>query len=326
MSQIQVQFHGNCYDGFGAMWSTRKALESMGIKDAEYQAAAYGNDRTDFKDQIVVYVDYCPKRPLIDALSKNNLVLVIDHHATAQEALRGVNKDGKKIPGIEPLPEIDTTFQEYQTQFKQGLRGAYAKFDMTKSGAGLAWRFFHQEDRVPHMIKFIEDRDLWKFKFGDATKAFHAFLLSKPFDYDVWSTVAEEAEDHTSLEPMLKKGHSVLSYCDQLIANIVAPAVVFETNGVKYAFFNTTSHWAEVGEYAVEKLDVDYSFALTVNMQDKQIKGSIRAKKGMDCLPLAASLGGGGHPGAAGCQFPLSMSPLEIKDRIDLFFQENGKA
>jgi nanoRNase/pAp phosphatase (c-di-AMP/oligoRNAs hydrolase) len=100
---------------------------------------------------------------------------------------------------------------------------------------------------------------------------------------------------------------------------------VFETNGVKYAFFNTTSHWAEVGEYAVEKLGVDYSFAITVNMKDKQIKGSIRAAKGANCLPLATALGGGGHPGAAGCQFPLNMSPMEIKERIDLYFKENGK-
>ena len=28
---------------------------------------------------------------------------------------------------------------------------------------------------------------------------------------------------------------------------------------------------------------------------------------------------------AAGCQFPLGMTPLEIKDRIDMFFKESGK-
>jgi oligoribonuclease NrnB/cAMP/cGMP phosphodiesterase (DHH superfamily) len=228
VSNVEFQYHGNCYDGFGSMWSAKRALDSMGdpeLANANYEAASYGNDRTDFKDKLVVYIDYCPKRNIIDKLSKDNLVLVIDHHATAQEALKGVDKDGKKIAGVEPLPEIDTTFDEYYTQFKQGLRGAYAKFDMTKSGAGLSYRYFHNTDRLPQLIKFVEDRDLWAFKYGDSTKAFHAFLLSKPFDYEAWSTVAEGAETHEGLEAMIKKGNSVLEYCNQLIANIVEPAV-----------------------------------------------------------------------------------------------------
>jgi nanoRNase/pAp phosphatase (c-di-AMP/oligoRNAs hydrolase) len=315
MSNVVVNWHGNCYDGFGAMWSAKQAFDTMGdpnLANAEYIPSFYGKDKTDFKDQLVIYVDYCPKRNVIDALSKDNLVLVIDHHATAQENLKG-------------LPEIDTNFQDYYTQFKQGLRGAYAKFDMTKSGAGLAYRYFHDTDRLPNLIKFVEDRDLWKFKYGDNTKAFHAYLLSQPFEYEKWTKVSEAAEDHTGLDAIIKKGNSVLEYCHQLVANIVEPAQVYEVNGVKYALFCTSSHWAEVGEYACEKLDLDYSIALTIDFKQNQTRGSIRPKKGTNCLPLANSLGGGGHAGAAGFQMPLNLSPLDIKERIDLFFKENGK-
>lgn len=324
-TNIEIRYHSSCYDGFGAMWSARQALEYMGnpeYANANYSPAFYGKDEASFKDKIVVFVDYCPKRNVIDALAKDNLVLVIDHHATAQEALLGIDKDGKKIPGVEPVPSIDTTFEEYYTQFKQGLRGAYARFDMTKSGAGLAYRYFHNTDRVPQMIKFIEDRDIWKFQYGDDTKAFHAFLLSQPFDYTRWSNIAEAAEDHEKLSQMIKKGNGVLEYCNQLVANIIEPAVVYETNGVKYAMFNTTSHWSEVGEYACEKLGVDYSIALTIDFKQNQTRGSIRPKKGTNCLPLANFLQGGGHAGAGGFQFPIDVTPLEIKDRIDLFFKD----
>jgi nanoRNase/pAp phosphatase (c-di-AMP/oligoRNAs hydrolase) len=276
------------------------------------------------KTKMIIYVDYCPKRHIIDALAKDNLILIIDHHETAQEAIQGIKK-GKKVEGIEPLPEIDTDFQDYYTQFTQGLRGVYAKFDMTKSGAGLAYRYFHNTDRLPNMIKFVEDRDLWKFKYGDNTKAFHAYLLSQPFEYSKWTKVSEAAEDHDGLDAIIKKGNSVLEYCNQLVANIVEPAMVYEVNGVKYALFCTSSHWAEVGEFACEKYDLDYSIALTIDFKQNQTRGSIRPKKGTDCLPLASFLGGGGHAGAAGFQMPLNLSPLDIKERIDLFFKENGK-
>lgn len=326
---IVVNFHGNCYDGFGAMWSAKRALEIMGNPDyanAEYAASSYGNDRTDYKDKLLVYVDYCPKRKVIDELSKNNLVLVLDHHKTAQEDLKGIDKDGNKIAGVEPLPEIDTNFEDYHTQYKQGLRGAYALFDMNRSGAGIAYDYFNQgTEKRPNLIKFIEDRDLWKFKYGDSSKAFHAFLLSQPFDYDVWTKVFEQAESHDGLEKIINKGMAVLEYGNQLVKNIVETAKVYETNGIRYAYFNTTSHWAEVGEHAVEKLGVDYSISLTFDAMKNQIRGSIRGKAGKDCTKLAGSFGGGGHAGAAGFQVPISESPLTIKDRIDTYFTNGGE-
>ncbi len=326
---IVVNYHGQCYDGFGAMWSAKRALETMGnpeFANAEYIASSYGKDRTDYKDKFLVYADYCPKRKVIDELAKNNLVLVLDHHKTAQEDLLGIDKDGNKIPGVEPLPKTDTDFNDYHTQFKQGLRGVYVLFDMERSGAGVTFDYFNTTgEKRPNMIKFVEDRDTWKFKYGDSSKAFHAYLLSQPFDYKVWSEVYELAETHEGLDKIITKGKAVLEYGNQLVANIVETAKVHEAGKVKYAFFNTTSHWAEVGEHAVEKLGVDYSIALTFDANKDQIRGSVRGKPGRDCTKLAGSFGGGGHAGAAGFQFPISESPLTIKDRIDTYFKNGGE-
>jgi hypothetical protein len=36
---VEFQYHGSCYDGFGAMWSAKQALETMGdpnLANAEF--------------------------------------------------------------------------------------------------------------------------------------------------------------------------------------------------------------------------------------------------------------------------------------------------
>lgn len=305
---IVVNYHASCYDGMGAYWSAKKALDALGI-EAEYVPSSYGNDKDDYENKLLVYVDYCPKRVVIDKLAKNNLVLVIDHHKTAQGELNA-------------LPKIDTTFAEYHDQYTKGLRGVYVEFDMERSGAGMAYDYFHKGEKRPNLIKFVEDRDLWKFKYGETSKAFHAYLLSQPFDYGAWTKIAEQSESHDGLEGIINKGKAVLEYGEQLVKNIVDTAKVYEVNGTKYAFFNTTSHWAEVGEYAVQKLGVDFSIAITFDANKNQIRGSVRGKPGVDCTKLAGFFGGGGHAGASGFQVPISESPLTIKDRIDTYFME----
>jgi uncharacterized protein len=313
---IIVNWHHGCYDGFGSMWSAKRALDVMGHPDfanAEYVASSYGNDRTDYQDKLLVYVDYCPKLGVIEELAKNNLVLVLDHHKTAKAELDGI-------------PKIDANFEEYHTRFIQGHRGAYALFDMNRSGAGITYDYFNQgSEKRPNMIKFIEDRDLWAFRFGDKTKAFHAYLLSQPFDYNEWTKIFEQAESHEGLERIINKGMAVLEYGNQLVKNIVDTATVHEAGNTKYAFFNTTSHWAEVGEYAVHTLGVDYSVSLTFDSKKNQIRGSVRGKKGKDCTKIAGFFQGGGHAGAAGFQVPISESPMTIKNRIDTYFENGGE-
>lgn len=313
---INVVYHANCYDGFGSMWSAKRALDYM-QRDVTYSARAHGEDEEQVKNKIIVFVDFCPKRPVLNLLGKDNLVLVLDHHISAQEDVLGIRKDGSKIEGVEPLPKMDRDFTDYLEDFESGLRGVYCTFDMNKSGAGITYRYFHKTDRLNQMIKFIEDRDIWKFEFGEATKAFHAYLLSQPFDYDVWTQLAEESEDHDKLEEIINSGKGILKYCDQLVKNIVEPAKYYEVNGKKYAIFNTTSHWAEVGEEVYNNSDVDYSIALTIDYSKNQIRGSVRSRPDVDCLPIAKHFGGGGHSQACGFQLPLTTSPAEIIEKID---------
>jgi uncharacterized protein len=43
-------------------------------------------------------------------------------------------------------------------------------FDMTKSGAMLSWEFFHPGKEPPKFIRYIQDRDLWKWELEYTVK------------------------------------------------------------------------------------------------------------------------------------------------------------
>ncbi len=122
-------YHGNCADGFGAAWTVRKALGEI-----EFYAASYQEPPPDVTGKDVVMVDFSYKRQvLLEMSEKARSILILDHHKTAAEDLVD-------------LPE-----------------NVIAKFDMSRSGAMLAWDHFFPGESPPPLLLHIEDRDLWRF-------------------------------------------------------------------------------------------------------------------------------------------------------------------
>ena len=108
-----VLYHAECTDGFGAAWAIWKRYPS-----AEFIPADHGfPPPVSCAGRRVVIVDFSYSRPILEEMAKEATALqVLDHHITAQEALRG-------------LP--------------------YVHFDLDKSGAVLAWEWAHALHGVP---------------------------------------------------------------------------------------------------------------------------------------------------------------------------------
>lgn len=307
MRQINVVYHDNCYDGFGAMWAVRRYMESeYDHRQVNYQPAAYGVDY-DFKDSMVLYVDFCPQRETLERISEKNLVIVLDHHKTAKEATSG-------------LPLLDRKFSSYVKMLDEGKTGVFCKFDMEQSGAGMAYRYFHGDDVCP-MIKYIEDRDLWRFAYAES-RAFHNYMLSQKFDYDTWTKVHTETTEPWGLDEILAKGTSIQEYNQQLVANICKNASIHQTDRYKYGYINTNSHWSEVGEHMIKEYGLDVSIGLTVDFKLGQIKGSIRSRPEIDITPLAQKFGGGGHKNACGFTVSISRGLVSLTNDIEDFMLE----
>ena len=98
-----VLYHANCMDGFSAAWAVWK---KFGDADTEYLPAKYGDAPPDVTDRDVVIVDFSYKRDVMLTLNRAaNQLLCLDHHKTAEADL-------KDLP--------------------------FARFDMERSGAGMA--------------------------------------------------------------------------------------------------------------------------------------------------------------------------------------------
>ena len=146
-----VLYHGGCSDGFGAAFAAWMRLQHQAT---EYIPVSYGKPMPDIPDGSDVYiVDFSYSREMLISLSERCQVRVLDHHKTAQA-------------GLEGLP--------------------FCTFDMDKSGAVLAWEYFHPGDDVPEILLYVQDRDLWKWKMT-RSKEVNAAIASHPQDFFTWS-------------------------------------------------------------------------------------------------------------------------------------------
>lgn len=254
---IYVLVHGNCFDGFGAAFCAWKKFGD----GATYIACSHGQPLpADIPEGSEVYmIDFSAKRDVMIEWNEKYKFTVIDHHKTAEEALRGLD---------------------------------FAHFDMTKSGALLAWEYFHPGVEVPELIAHVSDRDLWQFKL-EGTAEVHASLLSYPFDFKVWDSLSV---------PLLKaEGRALLRMSNQIVDKICNESMLLEIDEHVVAIVNTSSHWSEVGNALLNKYPMaNYSMSFTVAKDS--VRFSLRSRPDFDVSKIAQKHGGGGHKQAAGYQ------------------------
>ena len=87
-------------------------------------------------------------------------VVWLDHHKTAFEMWIGGKFEG------------DEGRHEQRDQVRHII------LDNDKSGALIAWEYFHPSVELPLVIKHIDDRDRWQFKI-EGSKEIHAALQTE---------------------------------------------------------------------------------------------------------------------------------------------------
>ena len=163
-----VIYHANCTDGFGAAFAAWLKLGD----EAEYLLMEHGKVKTptDFdmkvslaaKDNDVYILDFSFPREVMDALFKHaKRVVWLDHHKTAFE-MYGLANSHRAYA----LDVLNRTTSPH-----------YILLDNNKSGAMLAWEYFHPGTEVPMLIQHIDDRDRWVFALP-GSKELHAAIGS----------------------------------------------------------------------------------------------------------------------------------------------------
>lgn len=285
-----VIYHANCTDGFGAAFAAWKKLSD----EAEYMPQNYGEASPDMwaekcRDRDVYILDFSFPKLVMDHIFKAaNRVVWRDHHKTAFEMWCGKYERGMQHDQIGDIGscEIDIFL------------------DDNKSGALLAWEYFHPDTEVPMLIKHIDDRDRWQFKL-DGSKELHAYLAGlRPWSFQQWDglTFSETCED------LYQEGAAILRAQNQTVQQIVKHArmcvIPYDTAPTPRPVaiglaVNSLVHQSEVGHELANKSG---TFGLAWYLaEDNTVRCSFRSNGDYDVSAIAKAFGGGGHRNAAGC-------------------------
>ena len=270
-----VIYHANCSDGFGAAYAAWKCLGNK----ATYHAARHGSSPPDIINKNVAILDFSYDNATIRGMIEEaNDLIVIDHHKSAMIELHDISN---------------------------------TRFDMTKSGAMLAWEFFHPGKECPKFIQYIEDRDLWKWELP-YSKEFAAAFDMVPFEFEEFM----KFEDDSVFDDAVKRGSFILAYSKTVVKKVCEKARPRKYNGLNVLVVNS-SHWmSEIGS----RLSADCDFAVIwyYDHEERNIKVSLRSfHEHADVSEIAKKFGGGGHKKAAG--FTLSGETIvdDLFDRIE---------
>lgn len=230
--------------------------------NCEYIPCVYGKDIPKLpKDARVLVLDFSFARDVALGLAgKVYEIELIDHHQTAANMLQDI---------------------------------PWCKFDMSHSGAYLAWKHIHDTE-PPDFIKYIEDRDLWAFKLPYSREV-AAALASYPRSFTVWETLYEMGMEKLKLD-----GGTILRFQAQKVDEICENAIWKDIDGHRVPVVNVSILFSEV----VDRLCVLHPnapfAAYYYDRADGKRQWGLRSPGRMDVSSIAKAHGGGGHPGASG--------------------------
>ena len=270
MSNPLVIYHEKCLDGMTAAWAVQKALGR-----GDYVPASHGDAPPDVAGRDVVIVDFSYKRAVIEAMAlQASSLLVLDHHKSAQADLAG-------------LP--------------------FAVFDMNRSGAGIAWDYFHPLTPRPALVNLVEDADLWRFALH-GTKEFQLRLDVENMAFDNWDRIAEMTEQQ--LERFIAEGAVLRRAFDREVETLLTDCYLVTLSGETGHAVNATGRYSSELGHRLAMLSGN--FGMVWCQRGEVLKVSLRSSGSYDVSELAAQFGGGGHRNAASFTLPVSTQSYAI--------------
>lgn len=270
-------YHKNCTDG-----TTAAAILLLKYPDCKLFPLDHNYREEEFqpildevdKDTTVYIVDFSIKQPFFEKLaSKAKEVINIDHHISVKDMLE--------------------EFTKKYSNFK-------LVFDNDKSGASLTWKYLFGSN-PPDIVKYVEDKDIWKWEFGDTTKYVNDYLF-------LYTNKPQELRQllDKDINEIIEKGKIINQYTTYLIDSFVEKSkdLFIQIGSYKVRAYNTGLFQSEIGN----KLSTIYDQAVCLfSINGDYVKLSFRSldHHNPSALDLAKMLNGGGHRNAAGASMNL---------------------
>lgn len=285
--QPLVIYHGRkCPDGFAsalAAWLYYEGrAEFLGLDHGDIKSV---DDLPAIDGRAVYILDFSFSNQLMTAIEERAAKLVmLDHHKSAADHLSGFVS-----------------------------RCGVVYFDMNKSGARLAWEFFHAGQPLPDLVRFVEDRDIWVWQYPESA-GFLAALDMEPYEFERWNEIA--GFDAKQLSSYIERGKAMDEKFSKLATGIAEGAQPIIFNGTSGLMVNAPSVFHSlVGDMLCKS---SRTFALMWSVEKNAVvKVGLRSERGFNCIPLAASMHGGGHAQACGFKMGLARLPELLSGRFE---------
>jgi hypothetical protein len=170
-------------------------------------------------------------------------------------------------------------------------------FDLEHSGAMLTWLTLFPGEEPPALLRYIEDRDLWRNALPNGREV-SAALFSHPYDFGIWDWLMEEP-----IGTFIRAGAAIerkhWKDLHELVARGRREMVI---GGYRVPVVNLPY---TMGDDAAGYLAEEAPFAASYWESERGREFSLRSKPGgVDVALVAEGYGGGGHQHAAGFLAP----------------------
>lgn len=262
---IVVLYHAECRDGLVAAWVAWKKFG----KKAMYIPVFYGQPAPKNVTHKHVYlVDFCyDKKELAILLAANKKVVVLDHHITRKE----------------------------ETQSVEG-----SVFSNTHSGASLAWNYFFPKTKMPWLVRYVEDADLWRWKMPHSRHII-AVIDSLAYNFLEVDVLFKELESARRRKQFIPIGEGIERYKQTLVHAVVAKAQDAMFQGFRARIASAPrAVGSDVANALHKKKGVHIGIAWRYEYGKFIISLRSRVGSKVNVATLAERYGGGGHKHAAG--------------------------
>ena len=267
---FNVLYHANCSDGFCCVWVLSKVYHSSTLRLYPVQ---HGSPPPDVERPIIV--DFCYDA---ETLKRLNPLIVIDHHKTAEKALRDSG-----------VPHV------YSSDF---------------AACELVWKYFSVlGPEMPDIVRYCADRDMWRWREPDS-RAYNAGLRTYPHDLNVWNDLAR----FSGTKKLIQEGTAILKYQQSLIDQHVKRAVPVTIDG--HSGYGCECTCLDLVSEIAGELATRAKFGVTWHQKGNNYIYSLRSRGDFDVSEVARRLGGGGHRNAAG--FTVSFGETRVVHQSDL--------
>jgi uncharacterized protein len=264
--KIIVIYHGGCRDGFGGAWA---AWRKFGDRAAYLPVFDRFAPPCVLKNKEIYLIDYGYPMEVTRKLIRDNArVTAVDHHITAKDTV--------------------VLTKDYS-------------FSLHHSGAVLAWNYFHPKQKVPTLLRCVEDFDLWRWN-TPSSKEILAVVNLFGQEFATWNRIAKDLESAAKRKIYTEKGKVILHYEEWLLHELLPSAELVNFLGHKVFVINAPRHFTDdLGNMLAKK---SHSFAVVWSEYAGEIRVSLRSDGSVDVAKIAQKFNGGGHKTASGFSLP----------------------